>query len=43
MTIKWKNLINSLVLKEKKDDKIKNKNKKIKKTIRKKGVKRTEN
>jgi hypothetical protein len=43
MTIKWKNLINSLVLKEKKDDKIKNKNKKIKKTIRKKSVKRTEN
>ena len=35
--------INNLVLKEKKYNEIKNKNKKVKKTTRKKSVKRTEN
>ena len=40
---KWNSFINSLVLKEKKYNEIKNKNKKVKKTTRKKGVKKTEN
>jgi len=40
---KWNSFINSLVLKEKKYNEIKNKNKKVKKTTRKKGVKRTKN
>ena len=40
---KWNSFINSLVLKEKIYNEIKNKNKKVKKTNRKKGVKRTEN
>ena len=38
----WNNVINFITLKEKRNE-IKNKNKKVKKTTRKKGVKRTEN
>ena len=38
----WDNVINFIALKEKRNE-IKNKNKKVKKTTRKKGVKRTEN